>query len=160
MQRLPSPSYTWGAANPVHTISIGDKVLAVRKNLFDFLEHVSRKQNEDWMNWGGWWWVDALCIQQRDGHPEKALQIEGMRQTFADARQTVAWLGAGHADSQRGLELLLDFLESPRFKWGDVQKLVSANPGMIAAAMRAFGDRYWTRVCILQELVVSGADGR
>lgn len=158
-------SYRWGDVYPLHSIWINNKAFEVQQNLFDFLKHVSRKQTEDPTDWDGWWWVDALCIQQKDGDKEKASQIEGMRQTYADALQTIVWLGPGNVESTRGMESLQRVLRSHESNTSnaalkEVQDLVSADPCMIAAVDKAFGNAYWIRVWILQELAVSDADGR
>ena len=158
-------SYRWGDVYPLHSIRINNEAFEVQQNLFDFLKHVSRKQTEDPAHWNGWWWVDALCIQQEDGDKEKPSQIEGMRQTYADALQTIVWLGPGTVESTRVMELLQRVLGSHDSNTSnaalkEVQDLVSADPCMIAAVGKAFGNAYWTRVWILQELAVSHADGR
>lgn len=158
-------SYRWGDVNPLHSIRINNKAFEVQQNLFDFLKHVSRKQTEDPTDWNGWWWVDALCIQQKDGDNEKASQIEGMRQTYADALQTIVWLGPGNVESTRGMQSLQRVLISHESNTSsaalkEVQDLVSADPCMLAAMDKAFGNAYWMRIWILQELAVSDADGR
>jgi len=160
-------SYRWGAASPLFPIRMNNKIFKVQQNLFDFLAYVSRTQIEDPTNWDGWWWVDALCIQQEDGDEEKATQIEGMRQTYADAMQAIVWLGPGSLESTRGMESLQRVIgshDSDVFTGSaahkELQKLVSADSCTITAMDQAFGNAYWTRVWILQELAVSQADGR
>jgi hypothetical protein len=51
-------SYTWGDATPLRTIDLDGKPVAVRKNLWDFLN----RARED--GFAGYLWIDALCIDQ------------------------------------------------------------------------------------------------
>ncbi|KAF2464848.1 uncharacterized protein BDR25DRAFT_318844 [Lindgomyces ingoldianus] len=127
------------------------KVGIATRTLFDFLKHVSQKQTEDPTDWDGWWWVGALRIQQKDGDEEKASQIEGMCQTHADALQTILWLGPGNVESTREMESLQRVLRSHDSNTSndalkEIHDLVFADPCMIAAVDKAFGNAYWTRV--------------
>lgn len=158
-------SYRWGDDDSLHVILMNDRAFKVQWNLFEFLKHVSRKQDKDSTEWDGWWWVDALCIQQNDGDEEKAIQIEGMRETYADALHTIVWLGPGRLEATRGMKALQSIVEScgPQISEESikaVQNVYSANPEIIQSVDLAFGNAYWMRVWILQELAVSDADGK
>ena len=48
-------------------------------------------------------WVDALCINQEDGH-EKSEQIRNMTKIYNKAQQVIAWVGDGYEDGAEILE--------------------------------------------------------
>ena len=53
-------SYTWGDAEPSHTILVNQKSFKVRRNLWDFLCLARRFKVQDRL------WIDAMCIDQRN----------------------------------------------------------------------------------------------
>ena len=86
-------SYAWGARTDNSHIKVNDAFsVEVRKNLRLFLERI-RKQSSDPTGLAtGYFWIDAICIDQEDTSEKKA-QLEIMGATYSEARQVVAWLG-------------------------------------------------------------------
>lgn len=123
------------------------------------------------IDWGDWWWIDAMCIPQKDSDEEKTVQIQCMRQTYADAYQTIMWLGTGDVESTRSLEtfqrvLISQSLDVFRIARKDlsqqdpiifkpVQDLIDADPTIMKAMTKVIENSYWTRVWIIQELAAS-----
>lgn len=59
----------------------------MRKNLWDFLNHVRHKSE-----WRENLWIDALCIEQ-DNLIEKNYQVAAMGDIYKNASQVLIWLG-------------------------------------------------------------------
>lgn len=184
-------SYQWGDASSLYPILLNNRLFKVQRILFEFLSHVSKKQSESSekgksnktrtgvdIDWNCWWWVDALCIRQKDVGEEKTTQIRGMRETYSAALQTIVWLGPGVVDVTENLETLrLAAMSqppegSPMILYNDaygrsssihltpIENLLRANPFIKTALNKVFGNEYWTRVWIIQELATSYFDGK
>jgi hypothetical protein len=82
-------SYTWGVSVYTSSIDIAGEKLPVLDSLYPFLRHML---DEDPKGPGAWWWIDSLCINQKDDN-EKALQVPMMGTIFRAAQQTLVWLG-------------------------------------------------------------------
>jgi hypothetical protein len=79
-------SYMWGDPMPLHRISVNGKIMLVRENLFNFLDHASTK-------WGREdppqsLWIDAICIDQ-ENTTEKNHQVQRMGRIFSLASEVL-----------------------------------------------------------------------
>lgn len=104
-------------------------------------------------------WVDALCINQ-DDTDEMSRQIKMMRDIYSHAHRTIMWLGPADADT--GLAFRA-FARRAR-EWDDntlrPPAAISSSrytPEEATAALKLMQNRYFTRVWIIQEIVVSRA---
>lgn len=101
-------SYTWKDSRLLATIIVDGKRMELRRNCEDVLGHPC---------WGGsgasgYFWVDAVCINQ--GHNgEKGAQVAGMGAVFRDARQTLSCVGRHGDDS----DFLFERLRKHRLFW-------------------------------------------
>ncbi|KAK0943078.1 hypothetical protein LTR48_006145 [Friedmanniomyces endolithicus] len=86
--RFEALSYTWGAAEPSHTITVNSMPFIVRENLEQALRHLRKKTRRRRL------WVDAVCINQLDVE-ERATQVMQMGQIYRNADQVLIWLGVG-----------------------------------------------------------------
>ena len=86
-------SYAWGVRTDNSCIKVNATFsIEVRKNLRLFLERI-RKQSSDPTGLAtGYFWIDAICIDQEDTSEKKA-QLDIMGAIYSEARQVVAWLG-------------------------------------------------------------------
>jgi len=114
---------------------------------------------------GPFYWIDSLCIDQSNDK-ERGHQVRLMTEIYRNASAVLAWLGPEEGDSEKGMELLneieaviaeekhrVDFDEefhkllydslknqAHRMQWNGLQQI--------------FKRSYWTRLWIIQELVV------
>ena len=110
-ERYTAISYQWGdkplkgspGETPIQSINLGGQLLQVRRNLHDLL----LKLRESWPSLADtYFWIDQLCIDQ-ENTDEKEKQIAMMDQIYAQAQDTVVWLGKdlkGAHDSDASFE--------------------------------------------------------
>jgi hypothetical protein len=93
-------SYTWGCPfpededssgvrdweSPTRQIICNDQQVYVAQNLYDALQEFVRRR------WFGFYWIDSLCINQRDVL-ERNAQVAIMGDIFQDAYDVICWLG-------------------------------------------------------------------
>ena len=92
-------SYVWGSSPADHTIFVNDRLFAIRKNLYDYLERVQRSRSRRWL------WVDAICIDQGN-IKERNHQVALMAKIYNNAESVDIWLGTGHQDIWLFLDLI------------------------------------------------------
>ena len=98
-------SYCWGPACPEHYIDINGSKLKITPNLDVALRHIQRKwleslvvdldnppPPEDSIVKSGWFWIDAICINQSD-NSEKEKQVPQMTEIYKYAKPVLVWLG-------------------------------------------------------------------
>lgn len=133
-------SYTWGRAQPTHTILLNGSRFEIRSNLHFFLSNVVHTEalEVDYI------FIDQLCIDQ-NATRERDQQVQRMAETYNKASQVIAWLGAGKAsDLQRWqtmapLDTWISDQESEGCRW-----------------LREMGRQtYWQRLWIVQELMLA-----
>lgn len=153
-------SYTWGAPQAEHTITVDGKPVNIRINLQQALLRLRHSTQPRTL------WCDYLCITQTD-HVEKAQQVQMIGRIFGTATTVHVWLGE-HADHSE--ELFRDWYHPPESE-GVLQdlkrRLKSDDPAALAhkqaAAHRAqtwanlFQRPYWRRTWIIQGLRLARA---
>ena len=77
----------------VQLILIGDALLSVCPNLWEFLNVVSQRYNT------GSTWIDALCTDQVDTVVRNH-QTQQMDQIYQHAQGVLSWLGTNHLSAQ------------------------------------------------------------
>ncbi|RYP57851.1 hypothetical protein DL770_010564 [Monosporascus sp. CRB-9-2] len=143
-------SYCWGKEEPKFPISLNGREHWVRPNLFDALQRLRDRDDVA----GRFIWIDALCIDQ-DDEEEKGSQVDLMGEIYKKASKTFIWLGEHEHASPLAMDLLNSVTEE---NLRDVLEDKSESKPMEQAwvALRAlFGRPYWSRVWILQEVVLS-----
>lgn len=80
-------SYEWGTAGDLAKIQIGDFVLRIRKNLFDFLWTF-----QVYGDTKKYLWIDQISIDQASKR-EKSQQVAKMGRIYDDAQDVLIWLG-------------------------------------------------------------------
>jgi hypothetical protein len=137
-------SYTWGLPTYTNFINVGSKQLPVLDSLSPFL-HIAFDENP-----GKWWWIDSLCINQKDDL-EKSCQIPLMDQIFQMAEKAIVWLGEKTADSDEALTFLewlgwdfYCFAATHEWEW-DVEKVAAITGPYRSqwAAVKSFFRRSW-----------------
>ncbi|KAI0129564.1 heterokaryon incompatibility protein-domain-containing protein [Xylariales sp. AK1849] len=100
-------------------------------------------------------WIDAICINQRNVQ-ERSHQVEMMRDIYAKANEVSVFLGAKRDDSKYAIERL------NQYQIQRVVELLTVNSedhdSRLKAAMCAlFHRRYFSRVWVIQEILVGWA---
>ena len=116
-------SYCWGTKDNscfVHVFDTDSSVkgqLLVRPNLHAFLA-VCRQRAVQSTTEPVWWWIDALCINQRD-NGERAQQVQRMGMIYRRATAVYIWLG--HEPQQRSLISHMASMASQYTDWMHVR---------------------------------------
>ena len=93
-------SYVWGdASNKVH-ITVNGCDFEITRNLHQFLQHARDNEARK-----GPYWIDAVCINQRDDE-EKGAQVDMMDRIYSWTERCIVWLGLEEYDSRLAFELL------------------------------------------------------
>lgn len=139
-------SYTWGTANTehdVHRISLCGQEFFIRDNLWKFFI----KTRERWQ--GRLLYIDAISIDQRDVC-ERSDQVKLMPEIYAHADRVYAWLGCPYENEhEKELEAFSHCLAQDKLgrSW---------SPDAIFGLAHLCSRTYWTRLWIVQELLLAG----
>ena len=137
-------SYAWGEAGDEKKITINSQTVWIRRNLFEFLQQLHR------MQWTGYLWVDAICIDQSN-IAERNQQVKIMHNIYAAAKEVFVWLGLGSTQSDRIFDLSRDGQRMKRTDSGDYDPKGN-NLEDIDAMLDIVRRPYWGRIWIVQEL--------
>jgi hypothetical protein len=128
-------SYMWGPEHPTHTISVDGQPMVIRKNLFDFLQVYRSRHLNDHV------WIDQLSINQQD-IPKRNEQVQFMGDIYHKAQQVIVWV---HDEDSKGLhEQCLEH-----------QSVHGAENSPCPWMSRLLGHQYWTRLWIIQEVLLA-----
>lgn len=137
-------SYTWGASLDTSDIFVDGFTVAIRKNLYNFLQRLRDLNDTRTL------WVDALCISQTD-LDEKAHQVAMIGRIFQQSICVLVWVGENTDSSEM---LFQPTASSPLWR-----KALGAQPASEVIEQRvtvwnAFLSRpYWKRTWIVQEII-------
>jgi hypothetical protein len=150
-------SYEWGPSEPRRTIMINDQILVIRENLFLALE--SLYDHHAGVNDFGWFWVDAICIDQ-NSVVDRESQVQQMNEVYREASEVVAWLGPSRHSCDCDVFMILEQLGSDRGacvkRFGpsgsdDISKTKGRFEALTSLCKRA----YWRRMWIVQEVILA-----
>jgi hypothetical protein len=113
----------------------------VRENLWWALKHLRFKDQERDL------WIDALCIDQSRPE-EKNHQVQLMGHIYSKAFQVLIWLGQEGEDSDVAMECMIDVLQNKYY-------LRDYDNRELNALRKLFARDYWSRMWILQEVVLA-----
>lgn len=139
--RFTALSYTWGGEHPCHPIDVNLQRFYVRENLWYALRQLLQLKHRE-----QYFWIDAICINQNDDQ-ERAHQVNMMRDIFASADKTIAWLGLSDSNSRLVMNAIRDpsgTSEGRNDEWV-IQKAVES------IVQRPYFERMW----VIQEVFVS-----
>ncbi|KAH8592364.1 heterokaryon incompatibility protein-domain-containing protein [Bisporella sp. PMI_857] len=137
-------SYVWGHENTihdVHEIGINGQPFYIRSNLFDFLTAAASKGES------GLFFIDAICINQLN-YQERAAQVQEMARVFRNANEVIAWLGNPDASHFDNVQTLSQIKNKDCYRWSAAQ---------LKALRYISYNRYWTRIWIVQEVLVASS---
>ena len=162
-------SYTWGSANIVHRVCIGDRYLTVQDNAWQFLKHCwqvrsSIPDSVHHLNHAitERLWVDSICINQND-NVEKSTQVALMGEIYSKASHVFVWLdkvsehsclgyeathstGRLHASALPLTTALEETTSSCHAQKGGLRRAI------LCEADRIMRHPYWGRLWVVQEV--------
>lgn len=128
-------SYFWGEGEPIHEITLSTyRTPTKRLKTISKTEDIAfrlLKKKKKWCNTGSLhvrsnlyvalkrfrdekenvtMWIDALCIDQEDGH-ERTAQVKKMHELYIHASSVRIWLGDGSSPRQPSPKPCFEFLE-------------------------------------------------
>ena len=136
-------SYVWGEVRYPRSIRLNDRPVAVRENLWQFLNQMHQECRT------GYFWIDALCINQFDIQ-ERNHQVKMMGEIYSTAEQVVVWLGP-EPDLPRHERLLNTIwlaICTPSSTYNRYEKLRNC-------MQRLSANSYWRRTWTVQEFVLA-----
>jgi hypothetical protein len=129
-------SYEWGDSQCVEPFTVCGKEVRLRRNLVDFLHAVPGLRDKQ--NLPAVFWIDSLCIDQ-DNIEEKMDQIQLLRNIYSSATCVLSWLGP----IRDGSNLAMKYLRGVDLEAED-------------SVTTLLNRRYWTRLWMVQEVVLGG----
>jgi hypothetical protein len=131
-------SYEWGTSDDLRAVTVDGREIQVRSNLSDLL-HALPKLHNNHPSFPTLFWIDSICINQDDNH-EKQNQIRLLKNIYTSASCVISWLG----QSQHGSSSAMRSLRNPK----------PAGAKAEAAVFALLNRRYWTRLWMVQEVVL------
>jgi hypothetical protein len=139
-------SYAWGSPSSHRKIIVNEEPYTVHENLWRFLNQARKLGSR----FGGWLWIDALCINQFD-NKDKGQQIILMPDIYRSAEVVMIWLGPNYGDSNTAMRVL----KKPMSYWQAKNNILSVWGRPAAIAIRGIcSRRYWGRLWIFQEIML------
>jgi Heterokaryon incompatibility protein (HET) len=135
-------SYTWGSTDNLVPISLDGSRMDITPNLHSALLQL-RKEDDPVV-----FWIDALCINQRD-IKERNRQVRRMAEIYQAAAEVVIWLGDSDHDSDVAIGLMRKQFEHAQ------SHLSSLGLGNAASVMQKLIHHQYTDSQNQDELVAS-----
>jgi Heterokaryon incompatibility protein (HET) len=151
--RYEALSYCWGSPEITDHITINNRSVEIRINLWWALIHLREVHNDRIL------WVDALCINQNDTK-ERNHQVGLMRWIYSRAFAVLAWLGCEEDGGYLAMDFLRNKMREDEFKLGREHLALLPRSGSKEekeALIKLCKRDYWTRVWILQEFVLASS---
>lgn len=152
-------SYAWGPKNYAD-ILLNGALYAIRQNLWDFLDRASEKSitradGSDTYE-AGYLWIDQICIDQLSTQ-EKNQQVSRMSNTFEHATRVVIWLGRGTDGTDCRVPVTFVDMKLAQQPYYEKGRLIYSPPSIaeIEVFDMLFSQPYWTRLWIIQEIVLA-----
>ncbi|KAI9148291.1 Heterokaryon incompatibility protein [Paramyrothecium foliicola] len=160
-------SYAWGPMVPSYVIFCNDNPFEVSKSLYEALLHLRKLEVGNSPDDFKCYWIDAICINQRDD-VEKERQIPLMSRIYQAANKVNIWLGPRSLDSGLAITALREWAATATASMGDARNMrharwrvafeeLSRKDVMFESkvkAVAALGNRAWfTRAWCFQEIV-------
>ncbi|OQO07426.1 hypothetical protein B0A48_07123 [Cryoendolithus antarcticus] len=153
-------SYVWGNPDDAASILVNGEQSKVGRNLFKALNAVRKSE---WFGSRMKLWIDALCINQQDTW-ERGHQVGLMRMIYAEAWLVLGFLGPERDGSDLAVDLIECLANTSRsvraceqLRDKMVQHELPHPCGSWLALARLLNRPYWSRLWIVQELVLGGA---
>ncbi|KAI4941953.1 hypothetical protein J4E91_010503 [Alternaria rosae] len=129
-------SYEWGESDDLLPLRIDGQTLRIRSNLMHFLSTLpvlrAKKKTLPTL-----FWIDSICINQDDGK-EKPDQIRLLNSVYSRAACVISWLGPNANCSNAALAYVQGVARNEE-----------------ASLNELLNRRYWTRLWMVQEVVLA-----
>jgi hypothetical protein len=152
-------SYVWGDENSTSKIVVNGRETRVTRNLEVALRALRKRPD---FEAGYKLWVDALCINQKD-YEERDRQICKMQNIYGNARAVIAWLGEEENESDKAINLIESLSNACGEGRGEeLEARLNEEPDCLGnggwLALHELMNRpYWTRLWIIQEIVLGSS---
>jgi hypothetical protein len=132
-------SYRWGDSDPTYVITIGDRQLVVRRNLFHFLECLKMSK----VAVRCCYWIDQISINQ-ENIDERNEQVQHIGDIFLGAHTVQVWLGQCMTLESPLVQLQAHMNSDYRTEYRTFEGVLDlcANP-------------YWQRLWVVQEIILA-----
>jgi len=144
-------SYRWGAVGGLHQVIIDGRALAISKSAHDILHRRASIWRARRL------WIDAICVDQSSDN-DRTHQVSMMRDIYDRAARTIVHLSANALDAWLTWAFFGNIVWMPG---GDssvaafgLKRINDKNPKWTAIGSM-LENEYWSRVWIVQEIVVS-----
>ena len=137
-------SYEWGEKTLSDEVEVNGSKMSVQRNLYLFLQTLNHKSYARL-------WVDAICIDQTNPR-ERTHQVSRMGEIYARASRVLAWLGPSCTrDEARFIQMC-----NSESTYTDRNKEHIRHEDEISSILKQLCQRrYWSRLWILQELLLN-----
>ena len=158
-------SYTWGSLDLQSSIILGGHLFKVTTNLEAALRQMRKNRRPAGRIVNSpiqsYWWIDALCINQKD-NVERGQQVSCMTRIYKKAAAVHVWLGEERDDSAIAMDVIRqlgDIIQrapgEPKFWYPNIS---NAQKELHRRALNAFFRRpWWERVWVRQEVALPRA---
>jgi hypothetical protein len=164
-------SYEWGLNKPpFYWLRVNSGYLRIRQNLYTFLLAAHAKRLSE-PRFRGELWIDAICIDQ-ENILERGHQVKQMGDIYSRAAAVLVWLGpCTSEDTALAADVLHDlvkalgeiaeesFLRSHDMTMvrlrADPYDVLKPGSKMLPALMEMCNRTYWTRMWIVQEIILA-----
>lgn len=137
-------SYEWGPRETSEIIVDSNKTFSIQKSLERGLRVLWNYWKQERAEMWTLFWTDALCIDQSN-ILERGHQGNLMGSIYRSAEAVVVWLGP--ADDDADGELAMAAIRLQRYLTGE--------EGMAEAVLALLERRYWSRLWIIQEILMA-----
>lgn len=142
-------SYVWGDPQDVYPIYVNERRFFIRHNLTSALNSLQLADTTRIL------WVDAICINQADLH-ERSTQVRIMGDIYKYASKVLVWLGSDTESSRTTFEYLNQNRARLLQESADhTPRLEIPDPIWKALTLDVFARSYWSRLWIVQELILA-----
>ncbi|KAK3353879.1 heterokaryon incompatibility protein-domain-containing protein [Lasiosphaeria hispida] len=148
-------SYRWGSGERTHTVKIGQRGLAIPESAFGIIRQRTSTFRTRRL------WIDAVCVDQ-SSDADKSQQVGMMRDIYDKATRTIVWLGDSVPDAWLAWAFFGDLVreywnsqtDSSNLPVAGLKRINDNSPKWKALCL-LLENEYWSRVWIVQEIVVS-----
>jgi hypothetical protein len=142
-------SYMWGRPDIKKVILLDGKRFEVWENLWLALLHIRLEHTTRVL------WIDAMCIDQSDV-TERNHQVKQMKDIYSCAITVLVWLGLDDESSKRAFAFIDSLPEQPyAYNWISAYLVGGKYQRQWNAVLQLCRRRYWTRLWIIQEIVLA-----
>ncbi|KAF7536858.1 hypothetical protein G7054_g4173 [Neopestalotiopsis clavispora] len=141
-------SYYWGDPNDTCTIIANGMECSVTRSLHSALRHMRQRYV------GRPFWIDGLCINQKDP-TERNHQVAEMGRIYSCASFVTIWLGEATPDVEDAYELISGYQTWSQVDNHRIVEHVRSDKVGAIALTRLLRRPYWQRMWVFQEIVLA-----